>query len=100
MLQGLQSMQIMQGFNVAEAKRVADENLRIKIGLDNVATNVDCRFQHNIIYMPTGRDEDVHGCGNRSAQGICHSSVRQPCWGSNIDIFSQNPRISVACSIA
>ena len=36
-LQGLQSMQIQQGFNVAEAKRVADENLRIRIGLDCVS---------------------------------------------------------------
>ncbi len=39
-LQGLQSMQIQQGFNVAEAKRVGDENLRIKIGLDCVSSPV------------------------------------------------------------
>ena len=39
-LQGLQSMQIQQGFNVAEAKRVSDENLRIKIGLDCVSSPV------------------------------------------------------------
>ena len=29
-LQGLQSMQIQQGFNVAEAARIGDENLRIR----------------------------------------------------------------------
>ncbi len=39
-LQGLQSMQIQQGFNVAETKRVSDENLRIKIGLDCVSSPV------------------------------------------------------------
>lgn len=39
-LQALQSMQIQQGFNVAEAKRVGDENLRIKIGLDCVSSPV------------------------------------------------------------
>ncbi|MDQ5906622.1 MAG: methyl-accepting chemotaxis protein [Pseudomonadota bacterium] len=39
-LQALQSMQIQQGFNVAEAKRVSDENLRIKIGLDCVSSPV------------------------------------------------------------
>jgi len=39
-LQELQSMQIQQGFNVAEAKRVSDENLRIKIGLDCVSSPV------------------------------------------------------------
>jgi methyl-accepting chemotaxis protein len=40
LLQGLQSMQIQQGFNVAEAKRISDENLRIKIGLDCVSSPV------------------------------------------------------------
>ena len=39
-LQRLQSMQIQQGFNVAETKRVSDENLRIKIGLDCVSSPV------------------------------------------------------------
>ena len=51
-LQGLQAMQIQQGFSVAENKRTADENLRIKIGLDNVATNVMIAdHSHNIIYV-------------------------------------------------
>src|SRR5574343_398585 len=39
-LQGLQSMQIQQGFNVAEAARVGEENLRIRIGLDCVDSPV------------------------------------------------------------
>lgn len=39
-LQGLESMQNRLGFEVGEAKRKADEMTRIKIGLDNVATNV------------------------------------------------------------
>jgi len=39
-LQGLQSMQIQQGFNVAEAKRVANDNLRIRIALDCVNSNL------------------------------------------------------------
>jgi methyl-accepting chemotaxis protein len=39
-LQGLQSMQIQQGFNVAEAARIGEENLRIKIGLDCVDSPV------------------------------------------------------------
>ncbi|MDX9707683.1 MAG: methyl-accepting chemotaxis protein, partial [Azospira sp.] len=51
-MQGLQSMQIQLGFSVAEAKRVSDENLRIKIGLDNVATSVMIAdHTHRIIYM-------------------------------------------------
>ena len=40
LLQGLQSMQIQQGFNVAEATRVANDNLRIRIALDCVSANL------------------------------------------------------------
>lgn len=39
-LQGLQSMQIQQGFNVAEAQRLANDNLRIRIALDCVSSNL------------------------------------------------------------
>ena len=39
-LQGLQSMQIQQGFNVAEANRVANDNLRIRIALDASSSNL------------------------------------------------------------
>ncbi|MFN4342568.1 MAG: methyl-accepting chemotaxis protein [Azonexus sp.] len=39
-LQGLQSMQIQQCVNIAEAARVSEENLRIKIGLDCVDSPV------------------------------------------------------------
>jgi methyl-accepting chemotaxis protein len=39
-LQSLESMQTKLGFDVAEAKRQADETLRIKIALDNVSTGV------------------------------------------------------------
>ena len=39
-MQGLQSMQIQQGFNVAEEQRMAAENLRIRTGLDCVSVNV------------------------------------------------------------
>ncbi|AXS81400.1 HAMP domain-containing protein [Dechloromonas sp. HYN0024] len=39
-IQGLQSMQIQQGFNVAEGLRLANENLRIRIALDCVSANL------------------------------------------------------------
>ncbi len=39
-LQGLQSMQIQQGFNVAETQRIANDNLRIRIALDCVSANL------------------------------------------------------------
>ena len=39
-LQGLQSMQIQQGFNVAESQRAANDSLRIQIALDCVSSNL------------------------------------------------------------
>lgn len=39
-LQGLMSMQIQQGFSVAEAQRLANDNLRIRIALDCVNANL------------------------------------------------------------
>ncbi|MBP8169262.1 MAG: Cache 3/Cache 2 fusion domain-containing protein [Azonexus sp.] len=40
LMQGLQSMQIQQGFNFAESRRVANDNLRIRIALDCVSANL------------------------------------------------------------
>ena len=39
-MQSLQSMQIQQGFNVSEAERLANDNLRIRIALDCVSANL------------------------------------------------------------
>jgi methyl-accepting chemotaxis protein len=39
-LDAFKTTQVKNGFNDAEAKRIADQNLRIKIGLDNVSTSV------------------------------------------------------------
>ena len=48
----LKSMQIKLGFDVTEAKRIADENLHIKIALDNVRTGVILADnERNIIYL-------------------------------------------------
>lgn len=40
LLQGLQSMQIQQGFNVDESRRLANDNLRIRMALDCVSANL------------------------------------------------------------
>jgi methyl-accepting chemotaxis protein len=85
------SMQIKSGFDINEARRVAREAMRIKIGLDNVATNVmiaDVRF--DIIYL------------NKSIQAmfaIAESCIQKdlPLFnaaalcGANIDLFHKNP---------
>ncbi|MBZ0093567.1 MAG: PAS domain-containing protein [Sulfuricellaceae bacterium] len=40
LLEGMKSMQIRTGFEVAESKRIAGETMRIKVALDNASTNV------------------------------------------------------------
>jgi methyl-accepting chemotaxis protein len=90
-LQGLQSMQIQLGFNVAEAKRVADENLRIKIGLDNVATNVMIADDGlNIIYMNQSAHEMFLRVENDLRKDLPKFSAASLI-GTNIDVFHKNP---------
>ncbi len=90
-LQGLQSMQVRLGFDVAEQRRVSEENLRIKIGLDNVATNVMIADDGlNIIYMNKSiqqmlqrAESDIRkSLPNFTAAGLL---------GTNIDQFHKNP---------
>jgi methyl-accepting chemotaxis protein len=51
-LEELESMQTKLGFNVIEAKRIADENLRVRIALDNVSSNVMMADnERRIVYM-------------------------------------------------
>jgi methyl-accepting chemotaxis protein len=60
-LQGLQSMQIQQGFNVAESQRLANESLRIQIALDCVSANL--RIADNdgtVIYANKGLLTTLH----------------------------------------
>ncbi|NOT20394.1 MAG: PAS domain-containing protein [Sideroxydans sp.] len=52
LLYAMKAMQIRMGFEVSDAKRINDEVTRIKIGLDNVSTNVMIADKNrNIIYM-------------------------------------------------
>lgn len=87
----LKAMQIKLGFDVAEAKRIADEHLRIKIALDNVSTGVMIADNNrNIIYV------------NKSAArifGTAEASIRKQLpnfsidnlVGTKIDVFHKTP---------
>jgi methyl-accepting chemotaxis protein len=90
-LQALQSMQIQLGFNVAEQQRVAGENLRIKIGLDNVATNVMIADDGlNIIYM----NQSAHEMFSRVEADLrkdLPNFTAAKLIGTNIDTFHKNP---------
>jgi len=51
-IEALKSMQTKLSFDIADSKRIADEHLRIKIGLDNVSTGVMIADDTcNIIYV-------------------------------------------------
>jgi methyl-accepting chemotaxis protein len=51
LMYAMKAMQIRMGFEVTDARRVADEMTRVKFGLDNVSTNVMLADKHrNIIY--------------------------------------------------
>jgi methyl-accepting chemotaxis protein len=85
------SMYIRLGFDVAEAKRVAGDSLRVKIALDNVSANVMMADKNRqIIYM------------NKAVEGMfrnAESDIRKQLpnfdaaklLGASIDTFHKNP---------
>ncbi len=91
-LQSLEIMQTKLGFDVAETRRVSDENLRIKIALDNVSTGV----------MIANRDREIIYVNN-SVQRILKNAEPElkkalPTFnadklvGESIDQFHKNPK--------
>jgi methyl-accepting chemotaxis protein len=90
-LQAMQSMQIKLGCDVAEAKRISEENLRIKIGLDNVATNVMIADDGlNIIYMNRAIHE-MFIVAESDIRKDLPNFTQAGLMGANIDVFHKNP---------
>lgn len=90
-LDALQSMQVKLGFEVNEARRVANESLRIQIALDNVATSVMIADNdRNIIYMNRSVDEMFKNAEKdirKDLPNFTQATLR----GTNIDSFHKNP---------
>jgi methyl-accepting chemotaxis protein len=91
-LEALANMQIRLGFDVAEANRVANESLRIKIALDNVSANVMMADNgRNIIYANKAVQNMF-----RNAQADIRKQLpgfdADRLMGNNIDGFHRNPR--------
>ncbi len=91
LMYAMKSMQIRMGFEVSDAKQTANEVTRVKIGLDNVSTNVMIADKHrNVIYvnkaimaMFRAAQEDIRkDFPSFSADNLL---------GSNIDQFHKNP---------
>jgi len=87
----LESMQIRLGFAVADAKRAAEETLRVKIGLDNVATNVMIADRDlKIIYMNHAIQKMFSDAQNDIAKDLPRFDCKQ-LLGTNIDVFHRHP---------
>ncbi|SFF44160.1 methyl-accepting chemotaxis sensory transducer with Pas/Pac sensor, partial [Fontimonas thermophila] len=90
-LNAARSMQIKLGFDMAEAARISAENLRIRIGLDNVATNVMIADRdYNIIYL----NKAIIGMFQRAEMDLRKDLPNfdaSKLIGQNIDVFHKNP---------
>ncbi|KAA3650628.1 MAG: PAS domain S-box protein, partial [Proteobacteria bacterium] len=90
-LNGLQCMQVKLGVDLSEARRAADETRRIKIGLDNVATNVMIADQDlNIIYMNRAMAEMFRSAEADIRKDLPHFSANDLI-GRSIDGFHKDP---------
>lgn len=90
-LEGLKSMQIKMGFDVAETIRVSNENLRIRNALDNVSTNVMIADNNrNIIYMNKAIVPMLTAAQDDIRKEIPHFDVKK-LMGASIDSFHKNP---------
>jgi methyl-accepting chemotaxis protein len=91
LLYSLKAMQIRMGFEVSDAKRTADEVTRIKIGLDNVSTNVMIADKsRNVIYM----NKAIVEMFNRARDDIRKDFPNfnpSSLMGSSVDQFHKNP---------
>ena len=94
-LQGLQSMQIQQGFNVAEAQRIANDNLRIRIALDCVTSNLRIADDEGtVLYANKGLQETLRRIEPALRLQQPNFSVDRFV-GSNIGDFYQDPQAAL-----
>jgi len=94
-LQGLQSMQVQQGFNVAESVRLANDNLRIRIALDCVSANLRIADDDGrVIYANRGLLNTLRAIEQALQQKTPDFSVDRFV-GSNIGSFYENPSAAV-----
>ncbi|HZW26661.1 MAG TPA: methyl-accepting chemotaxis protein [Gallionella sp.] len=91
MLNAMKSMETVLGINVVEARKEADTNLRIKIGLDNVSTSVMIAdTDHRIIYMNKAVGELMRTAEADIRKDLPDFSA-DSLLGSSFDDFHKNP---------
>jgi methyl-accepting chemotaxis protein len=91
MTNAFRTLYIRLGFDLAEARRAANESLRIQIALDNVATSVMIADNdRNIIYMNRSVDEMLKVAEKDIQKDLPHFRATGLIGGS-IDSFHKNP---------
>ncbi|MGB4468853.1 MAG: PAS domain-containing protein, partial [Azovibrio sp.] len=93
---GLESMQTRLGFDVQEARRVADENLRVRNALDFVSGNI--RIADNdgrVIYANRGLLQTLKAIEGPLRESLPGFSVASFV-GSSIGVFYENPDEALA----
>jgi methyl-accepting chemotaxis protein len=89
-LDAFKTTQVKNSFSAAEAKRTADKNLRIKIGLDNVSRSiVIIDDERNVIYSNNAAKKMFAEIENDICKQLPNFSA-QNLIGQNIDIFHKD----------
>ncbi len=90
-LRALKKMQIRLGFDFSETRRIAEEATRIKVGLDNVSTNVMIADNdRNIIYMNRSVVAMLKHA-EPALRTVLQGFNADKLLGQNIDQFHKNP---------
>ena len=90
-MESLKAMQTKLGFDVAEIKRISDENLRVKIALDSICTGVMIADNdRNIVYInkPVA---DILGKSEADIRKQLPNFSVADLLGTNIDGFHKHP---------
>ncbi|MGZ5028057.1 MAG: methyl-accepting chemotaxis protein [Methylobacter sp.] len=112
-MEALKSMQIKLGFDIAENKRIADENLRIKTGLDSSTSAItlsgtDTLLVHmtpaakNLLASIGGPDFDVEGLYGKSLSTLFNNAEaaakfdRAAKTGEDVDLFFHDHHLRLA----
>ncbi|GAA5183672.1 hypothetical protein GCM10025771_35840 [Niveibacterium umoris] len=91
LVQSVESMLIRHGFDMAETDRLVVESLRVKTGLDNVATNVMIADRDNrIIYMNKSLERTFNDAIDDLRKTFGSFDVSKLI-GTSIDVFHKNP---------
>lgn len=90
-MEAIKSMQTRLGCDVAETKRIADENLLVKIALDNVSTGVMIADNNGEIIYVNKSASDILGKAEQGIRDNFPDFSVDKLLGSKIDGFHKNP---------